>query len=234
MMDLSEMLGQEDVQDKGRPAKISVPDFAKIASGSEDSDNDIEPPVFSSSASEGEDEGLDDKDLLQDLIQKLETPKSQAKRSRKRNITETLTETMEESEYNINTHRGLADDNEEITGFKRKVNMDELIGALPENTSFGNLKKKIVKLDIADRKSGLGETMAAPLHQRAHDRLNREAAYAEAKNQVKKWARFVQKNRQADSLKFTSPEVSKTTNNALVSKFKVYSILRSWHVARGQ
>lgn len=209
MMDISDML------DSDKPPKARVPDFATIYS--DDSDSQTR-PIFSSDDDESDADDFPDdgQDHLQDLIQSLD--KKNEKMSRKRGVEE-LTEAFEESEYNINSRETEGD----LPGMKKKVMLQELIGALPENTSFGNLKKKIVKLDVSDRKTGLGDTVSAPLHKRAHDRLNREAAYMEAKSQVKKWVGIVQKNRKADTLSFSAPEVAKTTNNGLVNKFKVQS-----------
>jgi U3 small nucleolar RNA-associated protein 14 len=211
MMDISDMLdkNEEDVVKK----VTSVPDFAQVyGSDEEESDAQQNHHAFSSDESDNDDVGADG---LQDLIQGLSKSDGSGRKSRKRGLAE-LTEAFEESEYNVNSR--------ESSDMKKKVRLDELIGALSDETAFGGLKKKIVKLDVSDRRTGLGETVSVPLHKRAHDKLNREAAYLEAKNQVKKWVGVVQKNRKADTLKFTAPEVSKTTNNSLVSKFKVFYI----------
>jgi U3 small nucleolar RNA-associated protein 14 len=205
MMDISDMLNNNDdeVVKKGKV----VPDFARTYESEEEESHHQE--FNSSDESEGEDTG----DVgLEDLVQGLSKSGGSGRKSRKRGLAE-LTEAFEESEYNVNSR--------ESSDMKKKVRLEELIGSLGDETAFGGLKKKIVKLDVSDRKTGLGETVAVPLHKRAHDKLNREAAYNEAKNQVKKWVNVVQTNRKADTLKFTGPDVSKTTNNSLVSKFKV-------------
>lgn len=209
-MDISDMLNDNE-EDVGKKAKKSVPtDESDIG----ESESEQTPHMFSSSEeSDGEDAGAEG---LQDLIQGLTKSDGSGRKSRKRNQAE-LTEAFEESEYNVNSR--------ESSEMKKKVKMEELIGALSDNTAFGGLKKKIVKLDVSDRRTGLGETVAVPLHKRAHDKLNREAAYLEAKNQVKKWVGVVQRNRKADTLSFTAPEVPKTTNNSLVDKFKVYNLI---------
>lgn len=77
-----------------------------------------------------------------------------------------------------------------------KLKLDDLLAPLDAS---GGLKKSAKLLASAGTKS---KTLSAPLPQRTQDRLDREAAYEQTKQEVQKWAPTMKKIREVrrDSL----------------------------------
>ncbi|KAJ3220712.1 hypothetical protein HK099_004062 [Clydaea vesicula] len=226
MMDISDLLNAEVKESKNsvkrqshnlvdnealqKTMSILLPDTHDEEETGELTNSEDENESIDSEASENEDDGL------VTLISNLDTIKSGKKRKR---TADEVTEAYEESEYNLTTSQN--DSN--LNGTKKKVNVSDLVGVLKDTTSFGGLKKHIEKLNkVSNNKENLGDTLAAPLAKRFHDKLNREAAYEQSKKEVGKWGHIVQKNRQAEHLNFPMNEAPKInlTSGSLISKFE--------------
>ncbi|CAI2170545.1 14052_t:CDS:2 [Funneliformis geosporum] len=123
-------------------------------------------------------------------------------------------EVFEESEYNLTTR--------ESPNIKKKIDFQDLIGSIQEETGFSKLKQKLVSLESGGKKGTYQEPLPAPLPSRIQDKLNRQAAYEETKKDITKWEPIVKQNREAEHLKFPMnvPPSHKPTNNVLAATFQ--------------
>jgi U3 small nucleolar RNA-associated protein 14 len=65
-----------------------------------------------------------------------------------------------------------------------KLNLDDLLEPLdPQSSTVASLKKSAKTLTSASK----AQTLAAPLPQRTQERLDRQAAYEQTKEEVDKW-----------------------------------------------
>ena len=106
-----------------------------------------------------------------------------------------------------------------ITG-STKLQLDDLLAPLSSHSSnLANLKNSVKMLSGT---SGAA-TLSAPLPQRTQDRVNREAAYEQTKEEVDKWNGTMKRIKEAEHLSFPLQVQSdtKVSNLELVSKFKV-------------
>ncbi|CAG8523271.1 11690_t:CDS:2 [Funneliformis mosseae] len=138
-------------------------------------------------------------------INSLDKPKKQLKEH---------AEVFEESEYNLTTR--------ESPNVKKKVDLQDLIGSIQEETGFSKLKQKLVSLESGGNKGTYQEPLPAPLPTRIQDKLNRQAAYEETKKDITKWEPIVKQNREADHLKFPMNDQPShnPTNNVLAATFQ--------------
>ena len=157
---------------------------------------------------DSESESEADTNILESLISNLDNKQSSKKR--KRDVNTVITEASNESEYNITSN----------SKSSKKVALNELVQVLQDTTSFGGLKKHLEKIE--HNSNGIGSTVSAPLPKRAIDRLNREAAFDQAKKEIRRWGPLIQKNRQADSLSFpmNAPPSVNVTSASLTSQFE--------------
>jgi U3 small nucleolar RNA-associated protein 14 len=170
-MDLSEMLGAgSDDEEDTVPRKNSA---------------------FETLLPDEEDENDGDADMLS-FVSSLPTKKrknmAEDGRGRKKRLSE-RTEAYDESEYSMSAHA------QSSSGAKKKLDIADMMDALDDESGFGALKKNLRELE-GSGKSKIKETLAAPLPKRIQDRLNRQAAYKEAKKEVGKWQPLVKQNRE--------------------------------------
>ncbi|KAI9285465.1 small-subunit processome [Umbelopsis sp. AD052] len=208
-MDLSEMLGAGDSEEK--TTKNAA--FETLLPGSDSEDEADELKDFS------EDEEEEASGDMISFVSSLPTKKrknagedGRSKRSKK--LAE-RTEAYDENEFSMPAHSA------SVSGAKKKLDLADLMGTLDDDTGFGGLKKNLEALE-GSGKSKIKDTLSAPLPKRIQDRLNRQAAYKEAKDEVGKWQPLVKQNREADHLSFPMVEkaVAPNSNAALTSTFQ--------------
>jgi U3 small nucleolar RNA-associated protein 14 len=185
-MDLSEMLGAgSDDEEDTVPRKNSAFETLLPGEDSEEDQNDLD------GFSDEEDENDGDADMLS-FVSSLPTKKrknmAEDGRGRKKRLSE-RTEAYDESEYSMSAHA------QSSSGAKKKLDIADMMDALDDESGFGALKKNLRELE-GSGKSKIKETLAAPLPKRIQDRLNRQAAYKEAKKEVGKWQPLVKQNRE--------------------------------------
>ncbi|KAI0334039.1 Utp14-domain-containing protein [Cubamyces sp. BRFM 1775] len=180
------------------------------------------------SASDAEEEG-DDSALLSletfvtglDAGQKRKAPddedgkeNEEAKRARKRRLLPERTEVGAENEFVASSGAG-------------KLNLDDLLAPLEGQSSNLQSLKKSAK--VLSSSAGKVKTLSAPLPQRAAEKLDREAAYEQTKEEVDKWKATMQRIKEAEHLSFPlqAEPKSRTSNLELAAKFKPTTELES-------
>lgn len=73
------------------------------------------------------------------------------------------------------------------------LKLDDLLAPLASTTAFATLKKSTKPLASSSSKT---KTLPAPLPQRAQERLDREAAYEQTKQEVDKWSATMKRIKQ--------------------------------------
>ncbi|KAI0652546.1 Utp14 protein-domain-containing protein [Trametes meyenii] len=180
------------------------------------------------SVSEGE-EGQDDSALqeLESFVTGLDAgqkrkapdevdaePEQNAKRARKRRLLPDRTEAGAENEFAAPSGEG-------------KLNLDDLLAPLEGRSSNLLSLKKSAK--VLSSTSGRIKTLSAPLPQRTAEKLDREAAYEQTKEEVDKWKATMQRIKEAEHLSFPlqAEPKSRTSNLELAAKFKPTTELES-------
>ncbi|KAH9837381.1 Utp14-domain-containing protein [Rhodofomes roseus] len=135
-------------------------------------------------------------------------------RAKKRRLLPERTEAGEENEFAAHVGSG-------------KLQIDDLLAPLAGQSSNLQSLKKSAK--ILTSQSGPGKTLAAPLPQRTAERLDREAAYEQTKEEVDKWTATMQRIKEAEHLSFPlqAQPSGKTSNLELAAKFKPTTELES-------
>ncbi|CAJ0747761.1 3902_t:CDS:10 [Entrophospora sp. SA101] len=105
---------------------------------------------------------------------------------------------------------------------KKKIELQDLLGAIQEETGFSGLKQKLASLESGGNKGTYKDPLPPPLPKRLKDRLNRQAAYEETKKEISKWEPIVKQNRIADHLVFPIDAIPqhRPTNSLLAGTFK--------------
>lgn len=78
-----------------------------------------------------------------------------------------------------------------------KLNLDDLLAPLASQSSTLQSLKKSTKALLAS--SSKAKTLSAPLPQRAQERLDREAAYEQTKEEVDKWSGTMKRIREVST-----------------------------------
>lgn len=187
-MDLSEMLGGGGSDSEEKPTKKnSAFDTLLPGSDSEDEAGDLED--FSDDDDEEEEESGDMLSFVSSLPTKKRKNAGEDGRSKRSKKLAERTEAYDENEFSMPAHSA------SVSGAKKKLDLADLMGTLEDDTGFGGLKKNLEALE-GSRKSNIKDTLSAPLPKRIQDRLNRQAAYKEAKDEVTKWQPLVKQNRE--------------------------------------
>ncbi|KAI0640105.1 Utp14 protein-domain-containing protein [Trametes polyzona] len=108
-----------------------------------------------------------------------------------------------------------------------KLNLDDLLAPLEgQSSTLASLKKSAKVLAST---SGKVKTLSAPLPQRTAEKLDREAAYEQTKEEVDKWKATMQRIKEAEHLSFPlqAEPKSRTSNLELAAKFKPTTELES-------
>lgn len=142
-----------------------------------------------------------------DLTSIIDSLQQQQSKAKKRKRLEERTESFRESEFMPASSSGLS---------RKKVVLDDLVGAIDQENTFGELKRQLGTLDKV-------QTVSVPLAPRIQEKLDRAAAKEETDKSVSKWIPIVKKNREAETLSFpmNQPPVVNLTSGALVGKFEV-------------
>ncbi|CAG8470267.1 16827_t:CDS:10 [Acaulospora morrowiae] len=185
-----------------------------------DDESDEETATLTEGGNEIVDE-LDDESKVERLDSFIESLDKKRKRvdnqspieKRKKKIKE-RTEAYEESEYNLTTRESASNN--------KKIDFQDLLGAVQEETGFSGLKQKLASLESGGNKGNYKEPLSAPLPQRIINKLNRQAAYEGTKKDITKWEPIVKHNREAEHLIFPlnpNPQ-HQPTNNTLAGTFQ--------------
>lgn len=209
-MDLSQMLNGDD--DEEVPAEESDEDEEDEFRGFDDIEDD---------ESEEDDENMELDVKVDDLIDSIESKKrrrttgDEEGASKKRQLKE-RNEAYKENEFNLGT-RDEDDSN-------KKLSLADLMGTIEGEASFGSLKTGLETL-AGKGKNLTRKALDAPLAKRIQDRMERQAAAANANEEISKWQATIKMNREAEHLSFpmqdnsVAPRESKTSA-AMASKFK--------------
>ncbi|TCD71137.1 hypothetical protein EIP91_012085 [Steccherinum ochraceum] len=194
----------------------------------EDSEEELEERAVAISASEDEEEDEISKiDSLQTFItsldagQKRKLPEDDGAHSTlearppKRRLLQERTETGVENEFA--THFGAT-----------KLNLDDLLTPLA-STSSANLDSLKKSAKVLASTSSKHKTLSAPLPTRTQERLDREAAYEQTKEEVDKWNATMKRIKEAEHLSFPlqAPTAENTSSLQLAAKFKPTTELES-------
>ncbi|KAI0673820.1 Utp14 protein-domain-containing protein [Trametes maxima] len=195
---------------------------------SEDEENDDDDEEMDST-SEGAADEQDDSALQElesfvtglDAGQKRKAPDEEddknggnAQRARKRRLLPEFTEAGAENEFAVPSGEG-------------KLDFDDLLAPLEGRSSNLLSLKKSAK--VLSSTSGKIKTLSAPLPQRTAEKLDREAAYEQTKEEVDKWKATMQRIKEAEHLSFPlqAEPKSRTSNLELAAKFKPSTELES-------
>ena len=227
MIDISDMLN-DDATGSDLAFKNLLP---TEESSDEESQNDSELSHLEAMSDDESQKGSDaeepvqpsyvKEDQLVDFIESLGDKKLAKKRKR---INE-VTEAYDESEYALGSRqkRALEEDGAGApSALNRKLQLQDMMNSIAEETSFGGLKKQIESLEHSKDTEKIASALSAPLPKRIQDRYHREAAYEEAKKDISKWAPMIKKNRESDQLTFpmNEPVPTNMSSGAMVGQFE--------------
>ncbi|KAJ3369844.1 hypothetical protein GGF31_004916 [Allomyces arbusculus] len=198
MMDLSEMLasGTSVASAPRRVTKLVAPSFMSRDELPSDDSDDSDAEMADAD---------DDRDLAQLLAPVLDPEAAKPSAKKKRRVEE-RTEAYDEGEFALPGRE------------HAQLDLGTLLGALSEEKEFGKLKKQALDLrrDHAESK-----TESAPLPARLQAKLERQAAYATAKEDVDKWQNIVERNKNLKTMHFPlQAEKPSSTTARLVAEFK--------------
>ncbi|KDQ20262.1 hypothetical protein BOTBODRAFT_392238 [Botryobasidium botryosum FD-172 SS1] len=204
----------EEIQDSGGNSDKDMEDSDEQEEGDDDvADGD---PLAASDAEASGEDALDKLDSFIESLhrkRKADSDSSGNLPSRKRRQLQERTEFGPEGEFGGTQGT--------------KLQLNDLLA--PLDSSGGpllGLKKSAKLLASTGSKT---KTLAAPLPQRTQDRLDREAAYEQTKEEVQKWAPTVKKIKEAEHLSFPlqAPIIVKPSTAQLTAKFKPSNELES-------
>lgn len=187
-VDLSAMLDDdEEEEESGKDRKQAHKKAVdELMQGVMDSDEDM----GDMNASDSEDEGNDGEGMV-DFIDSLSSKKrslnddGSAKKKRRKE----RTEVYEENEFNLLARDSSSTDN------KKKLDLGDLMGSMPNEDAFASLRKTVLELD-GKGKNVVQSALNAPAAKRIQDRADRQAAYKEANKEVSRWEATVKQNRE--------------------------------------
>lgn len=218
----------DDVAARQATEKIKDPlsNVSGEASESEDvrmseDDHGEEEDVVSPSENEASPEALAE---LENFLSKLDPAEDKKRKSndvsaiqsvpKKRRLMQERTEAGNEGEFGVSV------------GGSTALKLDDLLAPLASSSALTTLKKSMKVLTSTSNKT---KTLSAPLPQRAQERLDREAAYEQTKEEVDKWSATMKHIKQAEHLSFplqSQPE-GRVSNLELAAKFKPSNELES-------
>ncbi|KAG1813832.1 Utp14 protein-domain-containing protein [Suillus subaureus] len=207
--------GKADAEDDAPARQITEKvDVSGEASESEDDqmsedDHGEEEDAVSASEDEASPEALAE---LESFLSKLDPAEDKKRKSNdiSRRLMQERTEAGDEGEFGV------------ASGGSRALKLDDLLAPLASSSTLATLKKSMKPLTSTSNKT---KTLSAPLPQRAQERLDREAAYEQTKEEVDKWSATMKHIKQAEHLSFplqAQPE-GRVSNLELAAKFKVTS-----------
>ena len=188
-VDLSAMLdNDEEEEESSKQAHKKAVD--ELMQGVIDSDEEMDNLNESDNESDDNDQNDNDEGMV-DFIDSL----SSKKRSRnddgsnKKKRRKERTEVYEENEFNLLARDSSSADN------KKKLDLGDLMGSMPNEDAFASLRKTVLELD-GKGKNVVQSALNAPAAKRIQDRADRQAAYKEANKEVSRWEATVKQNRE--------------------------------------
>jgi len=111
----------------------------------------------------------------------------------------------------------------QIPETSNELAMSDILASLtdPSLQSF----RKSLAVQQSSKSKSIGQKLDVPLARPIKERLERQAAYEETKNEVSKWQPIVKANREADHLRFPMNEPEKQTKQtsaSLAGTFEVF------------
>ena len=235
-------MGSDGEQEKKTEEKVKERPTPKVAAkavgkeeGFEESDSGSESDVEDEESADEEDEGEEDDrmsvddeadptalDQLEAFVSGLDTRKRKAdneegeektKKKKRVVLAEEQNEVGAENEFRVRSGRGA------------KLDLDDLLAPLEaDDETLDALKKSTKVLTTSKTK-----TLSAPLAYRAQDRLDREAAYEQTKEEVDKWGETMRRIREAEHLSFPlqAQSAPRASNATLTATFKPSTSLES-------
>lgn len=192
-VDLSAMLEDDDEQEESsKQAHKKAVD--QLMQGVIDSDEDMDNMNVSDSEDDGDDQH-DDEGMV-DFIDSLSSKKRSANddgNAKKKQRRKERTEVYEENEFNLLARDSSSADN------KKKLDLGDLMGSMPNEDAFASLRKTVLELD-GKGKNVVQSALTAPAAKRIQDRADRQAAYKEANKEISRWEATVKQNREVGSI----------------------------------
>lgn len=111
----------------------------------------------------------------------------------------------------------------QIPETSNELAMSDILASLTD-PSLQSFRKSLAAQQSSKSKS-IGQKLDVPLARPIKERLERQAAYEETKNEVSKWQSIVKANREADHLQFPMNEPEKQTKQtsaSLAGTFEVF------------
>ncbi|KAF5312924.1 hypothetical protein D9619_002453 [Psilocybe cf. subviscida] len=172
--------------------------------------------VSSEEELDSEEEGEDDEFI--DLLDRKAPEEDDAGKSeprKRRTVAKERTEAGDENEF-----RALSSGT--------KLNLDDILAPLAAQSSTLQSLKKSTKV-LGPSASAKAKALSAPLPQRIQERLDRQAAYEQTKEEVDKWTDTMKRIREAEHLSFPLQAQSngRASNLELSAKFKPTTELES-------
>ncbi|KAK2462885.1 hypothetical protein APHAL10511_005083 [Amanita phalloides] len=219
----------EFVSSKDHPTReICCEDEADDESDNAEKESSVAKEIldFTPSDDEAAPEALDE---LENFITSLQTSDKKRKnhpnasasaflepKHKKRQIIKERTEAGAESEFRTQSSGS-------------KLRLEDLLAPLASQSSALRDLKKSTKA-LSSESSKYGKTLSTPLPQRSQERLDREAAYEQTKQEVDKWRGTMKRIREAEHLSFPlqhDSSMCRTSNLELTAKFKPSNELES-------
>ncbi|KAH9305739.1 hypothetical protein KI387_010143, partial [Taxus chinensis] len=183
---------------------------SKQESDSSEEDNEQDQLVSSRQQqeilSEEEEEEEDDGEKHQRMLQDVTGKTFNAFGGKKRRKKVVISEAYPESEFNLGQNP---------SGPTESLSVRDLMAPLYGNSGFGSLRKRMQQLE----KNVM--PLQAPLPKIVQARLERKAAYANTKEDIKKWQPIVKKNREATTINLAKRvDLGKSSTGAIAFAFK--------------
>ncbi|KAF9014157.1 Utp14 protein-domain-containing protein [Cyathus striatus] len=166
-------------------------------------------------------------DKLQDFVASLNSSSKKRKTREEGDATEETKQERARKRRQIKERNEAGTEDEFRAQSSGKLNLEDLLNPLASQSAALQSLKKATKV-LAPTSSKI-KTLDAPLPQRTQERLDREAAYEQTKEEVDKWTGTMKRIREAEHLSFPlqATPVGRTSNLELVAKFKPTTSLES-------
>jgi U3 small nucleolar RNA-associated protein 14 len=193
-MDIADML-----DDNESPVMtVDKESVRTLLPGDDSDDDDLETAEFmgfsdnDDDSSADDDNDDDDNQQVVDFITSLDTKKRKRgvdkDGNKKQKPLAERSEIYKENEFNLPVQKSTTGG-----GKKKKLDFGDLMGSLDGEASLNSLRDTLKTM--ADNNKAQ-PTLDAPLPQRIQDRMERQAAYAEANKEVARWEPTVKENRE--------------------------------------
>ncbi|RIB28022.1 Utp14 protein [Gigaspora rosea] len=100
-------------------------------------------------------------------------------------------------------------------------------GTVQEEVGFSGLKQKLASFESGGNKGTYKDPLPTSLPQNIQNRLNRQVAYEETKNDISKWEPIVRQNREPDHLKLPMNPILEHTPTIALEKEVDFILVKS-------